>query len=305
MTSVATDRLVDEIRSGRCVAFVGAGFSAPVCRRWGDLLTAVAGELADAGVRAQVDALLATGGGRSYEIAAQLLEDAFAQHDTRPLLEVVRALTRKADPTAEEEEHMRRRRELLLGIPFAAVLTTNFDGELRGPVLDAGTYALLLREADRRWVETRFWRKKGAGPVLKLHGDLRGDRGITLSRRGYRARLYAEPGYLHALRSVFLTKTMLFLGTSLQDEYLNELRSEALAYLGPHASARPLAYAVLPDTPEVICAHYAKHEGVHVLAYDSRGGVEHGYLDELLAELHARTHPARVMGPRLRGKRIL
>lgn len=58
-------------------------------------------------------------------------------------------------------------------------------------------------------------------------------------------RLYAEPGYLNVLRSLFLTKTILFLGFSFTDEYLNELRSEVLSYLTHGASTPTLPYAVL------------------------------------------------------------
>ena len=44
--------LVDAVLGGRCVAFVGAGFSAPVVPTWADLLRGIAGG------DARVDALL-------------------------------------------------------------------------------------------------------------------------------------------------------------------------------------------------------------------------------------------------------
>ncbi len=304
-SETAIERLVGEIKGGRCVAFVGAGFSAPLCRTWSELLSAVAAEAADARVRAEVDALLARGTGRDHEVAAQILEDTFAKRDTAKLLDLVRRHTHKPGVSPEEDARMKRRRDLLLGIPFAAILTTNFDDVLPGRVLDAETYGELLRESDRRWLETRFWRKTGPASVLKLHGDLRGDEGITLSRRGYRARLYSERGYLEVLRSVFLTKTVLFIGSSFGDEYINELRSEALAYVGQRTGTEALAYAIVPDLSEAICAHYERHEGVRVFTYDSRGGTDHSAVDAVLAGLHARTHPAKVMGPRLSGKHIL
>jgi len=47
----ARARLINEVQAGRCVAFVGAGFSAPVCRSWGALLEAIAGEVRDGRVR--------------------------------------------------------------------------------------------------------------------------------------------------------------------------------------------------------------------------------------------------------------
>jgi hypothetical protein len=301
----AHERLVDEIRRGRCIAFLGAGFSAPVCRSWPELLEAITTEVKDASVREQVRSLIARKGGHDYEVAAQILEDAFASDDTARLLDVVRAHTRKRDCSDEDRQRMETRTRLLASIPFSAILTTNFDDVLQGRVLDAETYGDLLREADRRWVEKRFWRKSDRVHVLKLHGDLAGERGITLSRRGYRKRLYAEPGYLNVLRSVFLTKTLLFLGFSFSDGYLNELRSEALAYVGKNAATPTLAYAVIPDLHEAVSAHYAKHEGIHVFSFDSKGPRGFGYVEDFLQELADRTNPAKVMGPRLENRRIL
>lgn len=301
------DDLVAETRAGRCVAFIGAGFTAPVCRSWPHLLREIAAEIDGGDVRAQVESLLARGDGASFEIAAQILEDSFAEERTTRLLDLVRRHTRRPAISPEARALMDRRKELLREIPFAAVLTTNFDDELPGNVLDRETYAALVRDADRSLLLKRFWMRPehGAGrsPILKLHGDLRGEKGITLSRRGYRTRLYAEPGYLNVLRTVFMTKTLLFIGFSFNDAYLNELRSEALAYIGKGNTT--LAYAVLPDLPESVQSHYAKHEGIHVFGYDSNGGADHQYVDDFLERFHGKTSPSKVMGPRLEGRRIL
>lgn len=299
--------LVEETRAGRCIAFVGAGFTSPVCRRWSELLQSIAAELPEAGPRAEVATLLQRG---EYEIAAQVLEDAFSRDATARLLDLVRRHTPKPSPTGEERARMDRRKQLLKEIPFGAILTTNFDEELPGSVLDRATYSALLRDADRSVMARRFWlrpeqREHGRSPILKLHGDLRGDRGITLSRRGYRTRLYSEPGYLNVLRTVFMTKTLLFIGFSFNDAYLNELRSEALAYIGGAGGTPTVAYAVLADMHPSVQSHYAKHEGMHVFHYDSRNNTTHEYVDEFLARFHAETSPAMVMGPRLEGKRIL
>lgn len=305
----AWDRLIREIQAGRCVAFVGAGFSAPVCRRWGELLEAVAGEVGDAGVGEEVRALVKRGAGNDLEVAAQILEDAFAGAATSRLLEVVRTHTPKKTITPEEAAQMKRRRDLLLDIPFASILTTNFDDVLPGSVLDGETYGSLMRDVDQRWLESKFWMRRNEPArqtaVLKLHGDLRGDKGITLSRRGYRTRLYAEPGYLNVLRTVFLTKTILFIGFSFNDAYLNELRSEALAYLGKESATPTLAFALLPDAQLATQAHYARHEGIHVFSYSSNGGGDHTFVDDFLEKVHEKTNPTRVIGPRLKGKHIL
>jgi CheY-like chemotaxis protein len=299
----AMDALASEVIAGRCVAFVGAGFSAAVCRLWGDLLAAVATEVEDAGVRRHVEDLLAERSARAFEMAAQILEDAFKNSPTHDLLQALRKHTRRPEVSAADQARMDRRHALLTEIPFAAILTTNFDDELKGDVLDSGTYASLLRDSGSRWVERRFWNRRSQ--VLKLHGDLHRGTGITLSRRGYRTRLYSEPGYLHVLRSVLLTKTVLFLGFSFTDEYLNELRSEVLAYLAPQGKTPRYAYALLDDVPPAMLAHFRDHEAMHVFGYATPGDTEHRGFDDFLAKLHERTNPAAIMGRRLENKRML
>ena len=297
------DALASEVIAGRCVAFVGAGFSAAVCRLWSALLAAVATEVKSAEVRAHVEALLAEKNARAYEMAAQILEDAFKNSPTDDLLQALRRHTRRSDVSTADQQRMDRRRALLTEIPFAAILTTNFDDELKGEVLDGSTYATLLRDSGARWVERRFWDR--CSSVLKLHGDLHRGNGVTLSRRGYRTRLYGEPGYLHVLRSVLLTKTVLFLGFSFTDEYLNELRSEVLAYLAPEGKTPRYAYALLEDVPPAMLTHFRDHEAMHVFGYGVPGDTEHRGFDTFLAALHARTNPAALMGRRLENRRIL
>jgi hypothetical protein len=144
------DALAAEVIAGRCVAFVGAGFSAAVCRLWSALLAAVATEVKSTEVRAHVEALLAERNARAYEMAAQILEDAFKNSPTDDLLQALRRHTRRTDVSSGDQERMNRRRALLTEIPFAAILTTNFDEELEGDVLDGTTYATLLRDSGAR-----------------------------------------------------------------------------------------------------------------------------------------------------------
>jgi hypothetical protein len=297
----ALSHLVDEIRHGRCIAFLGAGFSMPVARAWSDLLGAIAGHVSTEEVADQIKALIARGGASNFEIAAQMLEDEFAAEQGK-LVHVVRHSLGNPRATTHDDQRLIERTRLLGGIPFSAILTTNFDEHLRGKVLDRTCYAELLRDADQRWLERSFWNKRRP-PVLKLHGDLHNEDGITLSRRGYRQRLFNEPGYLNVLRTIFMTKTFLFIGFSFTDAYLNQLRSEALAYLG--ATPQTLAYAIMPETSPAVRRHYSNHEGVHVFGYEPGAAHDHSFVDTMLAKLHESTNPQRVMGARLKGKRIL
>ena len=87
--------------------------------------------------------------------------------------------------------------------------------------------------------------------VVKLHGDIdliteRSDPEVVLTRTDYRKLLFEDSRYSNFLRALLATRTILFLGFSFSDGYLNLLRSEILALLR-HDPQEPMAYAVLND----------------------------------------------------------
>lgn len=101
------------------------------------------------------------------------------------------------------------------------------------------------------------------------------------------------------------TSTVLYLGFSFTDAYLNELRSEILALLEHGGSDDPVAWAVLPDMGDDDVEYYAESEGIGVLSYDSKGGGDHSGFDRYLGALHDATNPTHRLGALLAGKRVL
>ena len=130
---------------------------------------------------------------------------------------------------------------------------------------------------------------------------------MVLTRSQYRHRLYGNPAYLTALRSLLATSTVLFLGYSLTDAYLNELRAELVeAFSGGDAQAEPLAWAVIEGVSPVACAYYQLHEGLGVVPYQAHdGGQDHREFDTLLRTLYEQTNPVHRLGQLLHGKRVL
>lgn len=291
------DDLIREIEAGNCVAFVGAGFSAPVVPLWKDLLQqlAAAPELAPT-TRSRVERLVAQGKAKDLEAAAQILRDqvggdAFARH----LHEIV------GTPTLDERMHERIR--LLEGIPFRAVLTTNFDGVLRGEGPGRNAYLPVLRPTGHRWYESRWWGNGSGAQVVQLHGSAAAADDLVFTRQDYRRRLYATPGYTTFLRSVMATTTVLYLGFSFTDAYLDEVRSEILALLEYQGSDLPIAYALLHDVDDDEAAYALEHEGIRVISYP--WDPEFLGFDDVLRRLHDATNPAMLLGQILAGKRIV
>ena len=298
-TDPVPQHLVDEIAAGRCVAFVGAGFSAPAVPAWTGLLEGLAEKaVLDDDARTWLGELIGHGGARDLEAAAQVLQVAMGSDFDPALAEV---LVERGHP-----ERIAERRQLLAGIPFDAILTTNFDHFLVGDVPGPDAYQRILREPARRWWEPRYWSGEEGAPVLKLHGEVGpvGDE-VVFTQRDYRERLYSSPAYMTFLRSLFATRTVLFLGVSFTDAYLNELRSEVLAMLDHRSDDRPVAYAVLNDVKPHQQRYLSHHEGLGVIGYDTAGGTDWSGFEQVLRALHDATNPRALLGRALAGRRLV
>lgn len=279
------EHLRREILAGRCIAFVGAGFSAPVLPHWQGLLRMVANSLpatVSEGQRANLvslanDAQTAL----QLEGCGQALRDAFG-NTPEGLRAFEAAVSAAVTPSAEANEDMRVRCEALAAIPFRAILTLNYDNLIQTPG-GLGQYDSVLRESAYWWNRLDWrnnWRLKT--PVIKLHGDANGDPNdnpIVLGRSDYRRILYENGTYSNFMRAALGSYTFLFLGFSFTDAYLNELRSEVLAFLeagrkGHSGREHPIGYAILEDKPPSIRDFFLEHEGIEVLHYDTEKAVD-------------------------------
>ncbi|HEY3352103.1 MAG TPA: SIR2 family protein [Polyangia bacterium] len=219
--------LIASIRNGRCVAFVGAGFSAAVVPSWARLLGCLAARLEvpfeppEAGnallLEAVGEQLHKRAGDRWEALVKQVLDEQVAL------------------ATPAQRARLELRRKHLVDIPFKAILTTNFDPCLTSTreVLGPPVYSEVLREERVRWWDAppSPGRHTRPTPILKLHGDANGKPDtlpLVLGRSEYRRRVYGDRNYANFVRSVFAEYTVLFLGVSFTDAYLNELRSEVL-----------------------------------------------------------------------------
>lgn len=306
MTSVPLG-LLTEINRGNCVAFVGAGFSfAAGLPSWKELLRQLAEiDSVDAPLREHVHDLARRSDVTAHDLdqAAQMLVDAL---DARRLTGKLREILVKESLPAAMVERLRR----LQQIPFKAILTTNFDGVLRESDAKAGrAYRRVLRNERAYWWQESFWEQESRGaPVLKLHGDLLappGEEHLVFTREDYRRKLYGTPSYITFLRSVLSTSTVLYLGFSFTDAYLNELRSEILSLFGHGQRERPIAYAVLSDVSTATQRHLLWHEGIEVLPYDSRDPANHGGFDRWIGAIHEAASPLSRLGAVIGGKRLL
>jgi len=295
------EALLRSLLSGGCIAFVGSGFAgAAKLPSWSGLLEGLARRDGfDPSRHAHVLALLQEETPHAYDEAAQVIEDTLGKDAFAAELH---ARLGRPEPT----DAMQRRLEWLHGIPFRAILTTNFDGVFDGETPNADAFRDILRpEGIAPWWERLFHLGPPPRvPVLKIHGDVRKPHTVVITRRDYRRLLYENPGYSAFLRAVLANHTVLYLGFSFTDAYLNELRSELLALVG-YRGETPVAYAIINDISAIRREHFRRHEGIEILTYDTKGGTDFSGFDTLLKQLHDQTNPIFHFGSLLQNKRLL
>lgn len=184
-----------------------------------------------------------------------------------------------------------RRHELITQVPFSAVITTNYDKLLESAYAQSGylppTYTFFdAPDAISAIRHGRFF-------LLKAHGDIDRKDSIVLSERDYRDIVYRQPGYRAVLNTLFMTRTVLFIGSSLTDPDVTlvlESANEAFEGKGPRH------YALVPsaDPDQAESMHWRDYFGIQLIHYRATKG--HPQVDKFLDVLRAKIETAAVKG---------
>jgi hypothetical protein len=205
--------LLDDIAGGRCLPFVGAGFSVNATLpkqiempTWPELRTVLA-------KTAKVTSDL----GGPY--VASEYEKKFGR--VQLIEEIRRAL--HVDQAKPGEAH-----KAFVELPFDTIYTTNFDllledacGETHKP------YRSLVGE-----LQMPFHGGPFTSTIVKMHGDLRHEEYIVVTSEDYDAYLSNYPVIATHLSAMLITRTALFMGYSLSDPDFQNIRDIVKSRLG-------------------------------------------------------------------------
>lgn len=269
--------LVDAVRIGRIAPFVGAGLS-KACGypMWGEALRKIAQKLNGLAVQ-DIEPLMAQ---YDYLQAAQVLYDAAADQVRHFIKTEFRQRGAISGPVG-----------LLPELANGCIVTTNFDTVIedlfrdRGQSLDGYMYGT---QAGNNFVHRLL---RGERCILKLHGDAAQGNTHVFTQSQYHA-AYGEPLAFQnqlprALRQIFISHSLLFLGCSLeQDKTLDLFKSvvdEAEFEIPDH-------FALLnePATPQERARKEARllQLKIRPLWYptppDAEGKPDHGLLVQIL-----------------------
>ena len=232
--------LINYIRDGRCVLFVGAGLSRSAgLPSWHELMhklvePAVAlagGEATEPELRALLEK------GRYPELAGHCRE----LLGYRPFYDIVH---QELAARGELPEIYRD----IVETPYASIVTTNFD--------------TLLEDAFARWDDRGIPKTPtgadlaqqgtmlldGAFFLLKAHGDLSEQHTMIFTAEDYRRVIHANPAFQAVLSSLLLTRAVLFIGYSLGDPNFRLLLDSQLTIFNEQVPPR---YAVMTEVGKV------------------------------------------------------
>jgi hypothetical protein len=297
------DALIQAIRTGRCVAFVGAGFVQPALPSWPALLAKLAKSIEDTPEHRGIQRWLRQKSlsSRDYEGIAECIQRALGDRFATEL---------NAALTISPQQQPRKRLEFLDEVPFHAVLTTNFDNLMKGDLPGPSTYARVLTAPRHSWWNGYYWdgdESQRRCPCVKLHGTIDDDGAhhLVFTTREYRKRLHKDNSYRAFLRTLFATHVVLYMGFSFTDAYVNELRSEVLEMLGLDTGyTRGNDYAIMADVSDIAADHLSRHEGLQILPYSTKRN-DHTGFDTWLDAIRAKASPEATLRDLVQGKRII
>lgn len=206
-------------KEGRLVLLIGAGLSKPFdMPSWSELLTTILDNLTqldDSYINVCKNEIIK---GRFFKAIDIFKDEGGLQEDEikEKVADIVKQRRRRIDRSSIDCNYSD-----IAKFGFNVILTTNYD-ELLFPYLMEGEYAyaynrpLALSEFH---YPQKLDREKY---VFQLHGEVSRPETIVLSEESYDA-LYEEEYYRTLFKYIGMSKTILFLGNSLTDVYINGL----------------------------------------------------------------------------------
>ncbi len=219
--------LAEALAMRKVILFAGAGMSMPPLPGWSDLLKEMlAKALADkaAGVMRDEAAINADIAAGKNLAAAELLRRGMGERDFCDYLKI------RIGQARGDERH-----QIAARLPFAAILTTNFDSLLEDAFPPLPARPAVIRQ--NQPTELTRAANKGEFCVIHVHGDVTDSKSIVLAAADYAA-VKKDRQIAHCIQTLSATRTFLFVGYGLGDEdlllFLEEVFGKARGNTPPH-----------------------------------------------------------------------
>lgn len=244
--------LTRHLAERRCVLFVGAGLSAAAgLPTWGGLLDEVLKEL-ESNSDANAPELRRLWEAKKYLEVADHCADAKSAQLRSTLAGRVRGAT----------EPIPAIHRILCTLPFAGIVTTNYDKLVERACWEAGLAPKVHPHSSKDAFGTLLFDR--AFFILKAHGDIDEPDTIVLSTKSYRELIHANPAFNAVMSAILLNFSILFVGYSLNDPDFRLLIERQITDFKGNT---PIRYALMDGIGPVEAQILQRNAGIQVIDY--------------------------------------
>lgn len=170
--------------------------------------------------------------------------------------------------------------KLLARWPVPVYLTTNYDDEIQKHLTELGETYIPYSNSEDHFSSLRSDLK---GAIFKLHGDLRSETGLILTKSQYRDISESKDWeyWRTKMTSVFQMNPMIIIGHSLTDKNIQHILEAAKRGAGV---LQPICW-IAPDVKDTQKREYLEKYRIRVIPYDNRDG-EHKNLLRLIDSIN-------------------
>ena len=248
--------LVDNLRNGLCVPWCGAGISIPSgMPSWYQLVNEIIAASRSYGLNdSQESELQEMLQGGALEDVVDFCRDFLGEGEYRNFLQ--RILEAGRQPSSIHR--------LIADWPVPAILTSNYDRLIEAAITQkTGNIPKVLTADDTQTLWQHF--AKDEYFVLKVHGDIVRPPTVVLTSRDYTNHVFGNLPFMTFLQRVVLSRSVFFVGSSLQDIYLRRILEETTYMTGgvgmPH-------FALLPNPGTIRSRLLRDRYNIIVVPYD-------------------------------------
>jgi hypothetical protein len=225
---------VESLQQGLCIPWCGAGVSiASGLPDWKGLARMMIDAARNSAAisesqEAELDSLFDAG---AFEDVIDFSRERLSTDDYREMLEHI---VRSDAPRSRLQNAVAR-------LHAPAIFTTNVDRLIEAAVAERkGIAPAVFTSRDIESVVRYFVR--GRFFVLKVHGSIEYPQTVVLSGRDYTKHVFGNTAFMQFLHLVFMSRSVLFIGTALGDAYLRRMLEENAYLTGgvgmPHYALR-------------------------------------------------------------------
>jgi hypothetical protein len=274
--------LIDYLKSGKAWVFIGSGPSNEMgYPSWGTLASVTESEARMVGRGSDFTALDSAVKRKDYPGVFQAVEGILGEPSLRQILQ------EQLKPTGSGEIY-----ELMARWPVPIYLTTNYDDEIQRKLAELREAYVSYSNSEDHLASLSMDQE---GAIFKLHGDLRSENGLILTKNQYRA---IEEGdewayWRTKMTSVFQMARVVVVGHSLSDKNIRHVLGAAKRGAGV---VQPVCW-IAPDVDLDQSREFLEMYRIRVISYDNRDGT-HRNLRRLLKHITQFIPPRTAIGIR-------